>query len=316
MKTSASFSLSLMSILVCSSQQFDSLTTSQVDSIKNELRTVIRGPSLATAVRLSFHDCVGGCNGCLNVENDDNAGLANIVADLDALYTTNGYDTILSRADFWALTGIYAVDKTIELNNDDCDDDECLVPDSGLVFQWGRQDCDTAPYTDVDVGLPSATGDYIDTTSFFSGEFGFDVNETAALLGAHTLGRAATENSGFNGVWISGESSKFNNEYYKKLVDPDLEWNHRDNTRDTDTSHWQWSVPRDTFMLNVDVCLYKDIIVNEDGKSSCDFTTCADSSTASAVEAFAASNDVWIAEFNKVYTKMLAHGSDALQDLS
>ena len=46
---------------------------------------------------------------------------------------------ILSRADFWALAGIYAVDKTIELNNDNCDDDDCVVPDSGLVFQWGRE---------------------------------------------------------------------------------------------------------------------------------------------------------------------------------
>merc|ERR1719466_420080 len=99
------------------------LTTDEASTIRTKLeRNVVRGSMVPTALRLSFHDCVGGCNGCLNVENDDNAGLANIVADLDALYTTNGYDTILSRADFWALTGIYAVDKTIELNNDDCDD--------------------------------------------------------------------------------------------------------------------------------------------------------------------------------------------------
>ena len=45
----------------------------------------------------------------------------------------------LTRADFWALAGIYAVDKAIELANAACDDDNCLVPDSGLVFQWGRQ---------------------------------------------------------------------------------------------------------------------------------------------------------------------------------
>ena len=49
------------------------------------------------------------------------------------------------------------MDKTIALNNADCEEDDCQVPDSGLVFQWGRVDCDTAPYTDVDVGLPSAT---------------------------------------------------------------------------------------------------------------------------------------------------------------
>ena len=92
----------------------------------------------------------------MNVNNPDNAGLADLVASLDTVYTTNGYDTVLSRADFWALAGVYAVDKTIDLNNDDCEEDDCEVPDSGLIFQWGRTDCDTAPYTDVDIGLPSA----------------------------------------------------------------------------------------------------------------------------------------------------------------
>ena len=102
----------------------------------------------------------GGCDGCLNVNNADNAGLADIVASLDTVYTDNGYASVLSRADFWALAGIYAVDKSIDLNNADCEEDDCEVPDSGLVFQWGRVDCDTAPYTDVDVGLPSAKLDH------------------------------------------------------------------------------------------------------------------------------------------------------------
>ena len=77
----------------------------------------------------------GGCDGCLNVNNPDNAGLADLVDSLDTVYTTNDYDTVLSRADFWALAGVYGVDKTIELNNDDCEEDDCAVPDSGLVFK-------------------------------------------------------------------------------------------------------------------------------------------------------------------------------------
>ena len=43
------------------------------------------------------------------------------------------------RADLWALAGIYAVDKGIEFANDACSAEECAVPASGLVFQWGRQ---------------------------------------------------------------------------------------------------------------------------------------------------------------------------------
>ena len=60
----------------------------------------------------------------------------------------------------------------------------------------------------------------------------------------------------------------------------------------------------------------QDILVDSLGESSCDFTTCAAAPTAAAVEAFAASNDVWIPEFTKVFTKMQAHGNFTLNDLS
>jgi len=29
---------------------------------------------IAGLVRLSFHDCVGGCDGCINKDNPENAG--------------------------------------------------------------------------------------------------------------------------------------------------------------------------------------------------------------------------------------------------
>ena len=50
---------------------------------------------------------------------------------------------------------------------------------------------------------------------FFAFEFGFNENETVALLGAHTLGRASSDNSGVSGTWVVGEANFFNNEYYK-----------------------------------------------------------------------------------------------------
>ena len=88
---------------------------------------------------------------------------------MEDVYVDNGYNSVLSRADFWALAGVYAVDKTIELNNANCAEDDCLVPDSGINFQWGRVDCDSeeAPYTDVDVGLPSATLGHADVRKDF-----------------------------------------------------------------------------------------------------------------------------------------------------
>ena len=41
---------------------------------------------MAKMIRIGFHDCVGGCDGCLNVDNDSNAGLSGIVATLEDLF--------------------------------------------------------------------------------------------------------------------------------------------------------------------------------------------------------------------------------------
>merc|ERR1711990_538484 len=81
--------------------------------------------------------------------------------------------------------------------------------------------------------------------------------------------------------------------------------------------HWQWRIPNDnvTFMLNPDVDLFKDIQVDKDGKSSCNFEDCPNSPTANVVQTFAGSNKVWIEAFEKVFAKMLAHGTSSLYDV-
>ena len=49
---------------------------------------------------LKFYDkiCTGGCDGCLNVENPDNAGLADLIESLETLYQEQGYSDIISRS--------------------------------------------------------------------------------------------------------------------------------------------------------------------------------------------------------------------------
>jgi len=42
---------------------------------------------------------------------------------------------------------------------------------------------------------------------------------TTAISGAHTLGQAKVENSGYNGLWSSpSDQGKFNNGYYKNML--------------------------------------------------------------------------------------------------
>lgn len=66
-------------------------------------------------LRLTFHDCMGGCDGSINFENADNSGLAAPVNSLVNAYT-RATDSIISgtttatlfkkltRADFFVLT--------------------------------------------------------------------------------------------------------------------------------------------------------------------------------------------------------------------
>merc|ERR1712038_655002 len=66
------------------------LTQDEYDTVYDYMYSYWRGDgssNMPTGLRLGFHDCVGGCDGCLNVDNDSNAGLADVVADLEVLYT-------------------------------------------------------------------------------------------------------------------------------------------------------------------------------------------------------------------------------------
>ena len=52
--------LTLVSLLLpLVASQFSSLSEAQVTQVKRKLRTVVKGGTLATALRLAFHDCVG-----------------------------------------------------------------------------------------------------------------------------------------------------------------------------------------------------------------------------------------------------------------
>ena len=66
----------------------------------------------------AFHDCVGGCDGCINLANAANAGLESCVADLNTRY--NAETISLTRADYWAIAGIAAVKAGIQVANRGC----------------------------------------------------------------------------------------------------------------------------------------------------------------------------------------------------
>lgn len=79
-------------------------------------------------------------------------------------------------------------------------------------------------------------------------------------MGAHTLGRAQKENSGYEGTWSGKESEGvFDNDYYRQMLTrgwgPD-----RAVGGNTDRNQWKTvdSGPAGGLMLNSDLCLAYD----------------------------------------------------------
>ena len=66
---------------------------------------------------LAFHSCVGGCNGCINLNQSANAGLAEALEPLEDKYLKLGLEEQgISRADFWAFAGMIAIEKGASLD--------------------------------------------------------------------------------------------------------------------------------------------------------------------------------------------------------
>ena len=73
------------------------------------------GPRLKIPTIISgFHSCVGGCNGCINLNEVDNKGFEEFSFGLEDIYQRlNLEKKEISRADFWALTAIVATENAI-----------------------------------------------------------------------------------------------------------------------------------------------------------------------------------------------------------
>jgi Peroxidase len=147
-------------------------------------------------LRLVFHDCLGGCDGCVDMNNPENFGLDKPIDALEGVFqqiSGGGGGTVLSRADLWALSATVAVDL-VQSRPD--------AIDFPFTF-WGRKDCTTR---DTCLGAegqsvpctpkfgphhqhPRMHFDTADLYHFFASEFGFSAREAiVAMAGGHTIG--------------------------------------------------------------------------------------------------------------------------------
>lgn len=295
-------------------------------------------------VRLGFHDCVGGCDGCVDMSEPDNAGLDVPIDALQPVVDLLTYTSAapqFSRADVWALAALVGAEMT---------QNELAFP----MNYVGRADCSPAGAKSGPTRhLPHHSN--ITTSSlmhFFSREFGFGPRETVAIMGAHSIGTAKRTISGFDGPdgWTFNKD-KLSVGYYELIVggnghssldgltDEDIffttKWTQEtiDNRNKGTPDRVQWFHLKDAnktnpvnpgekrqerpIMLNADIALVRDFdgyLNGGTGEVGCQFRCCPDKEVPVCPAAnltmwiaaeFKFNNTMWLGEFRDAFDKML-----------
>ncbi|KAM5459690.1 heme peroxidase [Microsporum canis] len=173
----------------------------------------------------------------------------------------------ISYSDLWTLAGACAIQEL-----------------QGPTIPWrpGRKDNEASACT-PDGRLPDASKDQKHIRDIF-GRMGFDDREMVALCGAHALGRAHADRSGYDGPW-DFSPTVMTNEFFKLLLSE--KWVNK-----------KWSGPaqltdnktKTLMMLPTDMALIKD---REFKKH---------------VERYAKDSDVFFKEFSEAFVKLLELG--------
>ncbi len=190
-------------------------------------------------VRLAGHDLMdydatksqsehGGSDGCIDFDDADNNGLEDCTtSDNDGNGNLNGvyevYCDRISLADFVVIAAEAVMGHTSSDSN--------LGDQFKAVFRYGRTTSTSCSWAigrlpDPEKGCQDSSSSN-DLESVFVqnifGNSGLSTSDawklTAAISGAHTLGKAEISNSGYNGFWGSASNSRiFNNDYFKSIV--------------------------------------------------------------------------------------------------
>jgi len=212
---------------------------------------------------MDFKDGTGGSDGCLDLDDAENTGLAECMHEgeygisLQDAYADHCTD--VSLADFFVI----AAEKIMLITRDNA---LTQASSSGTFdfisnFKFGRTtnwNCDFVAHR-----LPNPENSCSAVEATFVSAMGLNWRQSAALMGVHTLGKAQVKNSGYRGWWSDAANSRrFNNNYYVSIVakgwipETSIAGNSAKN-------QWQRSdVGADVatlgkeMMLNTDLCLY------------------------------------------------------------
>jgi hypothetical protein len=148
------------------------------------------------------------------------------------------------------------------------DDSHSMMSRFREQFMFGRETLETCP-ENVHL-MPNPENGCDDLKEIFidhiynTGKIGFKPrwHMTAALSGAHTIGSAKVENSGYDGMWGDpANQAIFNNDYYKNVITKG--WGPKRAVQGNSGKN-QWQLIDDSpqeeidgqMMLNTDMCLF------------------------------------------------------------
>mmetsp|Transcript_45730 Transcript_45730/g.51167 ORF Transcript_45730/g.51167 Transcript_45730/m.51167 type:complete len:684 (-) Transcript_45730:491-2542(-) len=303
---------------------------SVIQEARNLIMDLIRadGDLVGKFIRLSFHDCIGGCNGCVDMGNPDNAGLDKPITSLDPVVNALS-DRGLTRTDIWMLSALVATESALPP-----DDRDIVFP-----LQWiGRKTCEQLGDCGVDFGgnptvctpmrgphvtQPHGTIGTSSIQQFFEDEFNFNPQQVTALMGAHSVGQMRRENSGFEGRWDLS-STTFDGGYWIELIGepPDFvieEVTNDDLSNVPNRRQWRGIVSADSrvTMLNADMALVRNLKDMENG-IDCDFNgpnACSqDTPFMPFARRYNSDNRSFLSDFRDVLSLLINHGHSKAGD--
>jgi len=203
----------------------------------------------------------GGADGCLNMDDANNKGLLACLAGDNNFTLHKHYNRIctkVSLADFFVIAGEAVMNFTRGTYLQKFPEKSPV--DFRSRFSYGRRT--VAQCSEAAIRLPDAEQGCSEVERVFIQNLGLRWRNAAALMGAHTLGRARIAQSGYDGWWSDPENSRmFNSNFFVSLLangwmpKRSVDGNQAKNQWINSNSNFDMWTDGKQMMLNTDICL-------------------------------------------------------------